>query len=316
MANTTMQKCKRAMARHTLYVMMGLFQVLPFKVVRFLMRILMSIGYYFVASQRKIAFESLQVAFGKEKTKKEREEISRKCFLNTGEGLIESAYCLARIDKIKETPIVFEGRHYLDEALAQNKGVIAVSAHLGNFPLMISFVAQQGYDTYSILRPTRDEKLEKFLFKKRTALGFKTVYAIPPRQSVVDSLKALRGKGLLFILLDQNFGREGAVFVDFFGKKAATATGPVKLAMKTGAPIVPMFMVRDEENKRHKIIVNPPLALAEGNNEQEVIQNTVADITALIEKYIRLYPYQWSWMHRRWKTRPPEENLNIEEQVK
>jgi len=117
----------------------------------------------------------------------------------------------------------------------------------------------------------------------------------------------LRQNELLFIPLDQNFGNGGGVFVDFFGQKAATATGPVVFAMRTKAPIVPMFVIRQKDDT-HKIMIEPPLKLEELTDDKEMIQRNTAKITQVIERYIRQYPQEWSWMHRRWKSRPGVNN--------
>lgn len=103
--------------------------------------------------------------------------------------------------------------------------------------------------------------------------------------------------------IDQNFGSGGGVYVNFFGQKAATATGPAVFAMRTGAVILPMFIIRQSDDT-HKIIVEPPLPIAQKNDEKEAIAVTMAKITDLIEQYIRRYPHEWAWMHRRWKSRP------------
>ena len=101
----------------------------------------------------------------------------------------------------------------------------------------------------------------------------------------------------------QPFGSSGGVFVDFFGQKAATATGPVVFAMRTKAPIVPMFVVRQKDDT-HKIIIEPPLKLEEPADDKTMIQRNTEKITQVIERYIRKYPQEWGWMHRRWKSQP------------
>ena len=118
-----------------------------------------------------------------------------------------------------------------------------------------------------------------------------------------QSIKVLRNNELLFIPLDQNAGSAGSVFVDFFGQKAATAVGPVIFARRTGAPILPMFIVR-RDNDMHKIIVDAPIRMEEKENDEITIQHNISRITKVIEKYVRQYPHEWGWMHRRWKTRP------------
>jgi len=193
------------------------------------------------------------------------------------------------------------GQENLDDAFKQKKGVIAVTAHFGNFPLMMLYFAERGYDVYCIMRHTRDPEFDKYLYKRREEKGLKSIYTQPRRESVVKSLKALRNNALLFIPVDQNFGASGGVYVDFFGKKAATAPGPAVFSERTGAPIVPMFIIRDG-NDKHKIIIEKPLELEIKDGDQKTTQYNMARITAIVEKYIRKYPHEWAWMHRRWKT--------------
>ena len=199
--------------------------------------------------------------------------------------------------------VSFEGKPFLDDAFKEQKGVIVVSAHFGNFPLMLLRCVQEGYKTHAIIRPARDEAIEKYFLKQRQKFGLNTIYSHPRRECVEASLKVLRNNELLFIPLDQNFGSKGGVFVDFFGQKAATATGPVVFALRTKSPIVPMFIVRGKDDT-YKIIIEPPLQLDEKDNDQETILANTAKITSTIERYVRKYPQEWGWMHRRWKSRP------------
>ena len=293
---------QRATARYGLYSSAWLFERLPYGVVKFITGILLSIGFRCTIRQRRIAEESINIAFGDGKSPEEKRTIIKKCFENFGRGMTEMLYYLAHPEAVDDK-IIIEGKERLDAAVAKGKGVVAVTAHFGNFALMMLALARQGYAVSSIIRPARDEKLSEYLHKKRMDVGLGTVFAIPRKECVSNSLKELRDGKLLFIPIDQNFGSGGGVYVDFFGQKAATATGPAVFAMRTGAAIVPMFILR-QENDRHKIVIEPPIALEERADEKEVIAATMAKITNLIEKYIRRYPHEWAWMHRRWKSRP------------
>ena len=268
------------------------------------MHFLMAIAFRLIIKQRAIAKESLLIAFGKEKDLTEINRIVKNCFENIGEGMIEMLYFLNHPDKVFGQVIV-EGKEHLESALKEGKGAIAVTAHFGNFPLMMLYCALSGYKTNAIIRPTRDEVLEEYLLERRTQVGLKTVYAVPRKECVANSLKVLRNNELLFIPLDQNFGSSGGVFVDFFGQKAATATGPIIFSLRTKAPILPMFIIGENGN-RHKIIIEPPLVLEQSANEEEMILINTAKITKMIEQYIRKYPQEWGWMHRRWKSRPDQ----------
>lgn len=295
---------KRVTARYGLWAAAWLLERLPYTAVRCFARFLVGVGFRFTIRQRRIAEESLRIAFGCEKSQKEIHQITRRCFANLGRGMVEMLYFMAHPD-LADRKVFFEGKEHLDNALARGRGVIAVTAHFGNFPLMMLYCARQGYKVSAIIRPARDEDLEKYLFRRRRECGVATVYAVPRRECVTSALRALADQHVLFIPLDQNFGSQGGVFVDFFGQKAATATGPVVFARRSKAPIVPMFIVRQKDDA-HKIIVEPPLELAEGGDENETVLINTARITQLIEQYIRRYPHEWGWMHRRWKSRPVE----------
>lgn len=293
---------QRFLARCGLFASAWLLERLPYAAVRGFAHFLVGIGFHLTIRQRRIAEESLRIAFGNEKSPEEIHQITRQCFANLGLGMVEMLYFMAHPDGT-DRKVFFEGKGHLDQALAPGRGVIAVTAHFGNFPLMMLCCARQGYKTSAIIRPARDEKLEQYLFRRRRECGLATVYAVPRRECVTTALKALADNHVLFIPLDQNFGSGGGVFVDFFGQKAATATGPVVFARRAKAPIVPMFIVRQKDDT-HKIIVEPPLELTQGQDENETVLINTARITQLIEQYIRRYPYEWGWMHRRWKSRP------------
>lgn len=304
--NKYVKTFQRAMARQGLYFFSWLLKYLPYWLVRCLAIVAISIGYQFTIRHRRIAAESLAIAFGKDKTPEELTAITKKCFRNFGLAMIEMSYYLANPEKVTQS-VYIEGKEHLDQALKKGNGVIAVTAHFGNFPLMMFFCALRGYKVNSIIRPARDEKIEEYLLQKRTDAGLNTIYAIPRQQCVSQSLEALRKNEVLFVPLDQNAGSAGSVFVDFFGQKAATATGPVILSKRTGAPIILMFIIR-QENGMHKIIVEPELTIADNEDNEQMLQNNICKITQIIEQYVRRYPHEWGWMHRRWKSRPTAHN--------
>jgi len=258
-------------------------------------------GYFIARKQRKIALESLSIAFGNEKTPEERERIARDCFVFMAKSGVEVLFMVDRPHLLKERMSIV-GKENLDAALSKGKGVVLVSAHFGNFPLMLARLGLEGYKTNSIMRPMRDQRVEKIFLRKRDAFKIKTIYSQPRKACVESSLRCLRNNEILFIPMDQNFGT-GGVFVDFFGKKAATATGPVVLALRTKAAIVPCFILRQKDDT-HKIVIEAPLDLATGKDNQDAVYINVQRITSIIESYIRRYPAEWGWIHRRWKSRP------------
>jgi len=152
------------------------------------------------------------------------------------------------------------------------------------------------------MRHMRDNRAEKMFMDARQRFNIKTIYSQPRDVCVNKTLEALRNNELVFIPMDQNFGT-GGVFVDFFERKAATATGPIVLAKRTGASVLPCFIVRQKDD-RHKIIFEPALNLEQGANSRETVVINIQRLTSIIESYIRRYPAEWGWIHRRWKSKP------------
>ncbi len=278
-------------------------KVMPASLLYGFARMIAAIGYCCVGKLRRIALESLSIAFGKEKTPAEIRQIARGCVVYMAKSAVELLYLMDHPALLKKR-VAFEGEQHLKQALSAGKGVILVSAHFGNFPLMLIKFGLEGYTVSGIMRPMRDKRVEDFFLKKRHRLNVKTIYSQPRTTCVNNSIAALRRNELIFIPIDQNFGTAG-VFVDFFGRKAATATGPVVLAQRTKAALLPCFMVRQPDDT-HKIIFEPPIQVEEGSDPQETIRINIQRLTNIIEVYIRRYPLEWGWIHRRWKSQASE----------
>ncbi len=316
MATDAKKRLERTLVRWMYYFFSWLFNILPYPVIKAISGVLMDFGYVVVGHLRKTAMNTLTIAFGKEKSHEELEKICKDCFYNAGRGVIELGAFANRPHLIKET-FSFEGdsRAHLDAALKEGRGVIGISAHFGNFPMMLLYLAQMGYPTNAIIRPSRDEIIEKDFQASRARLGLKTVHSYPREACVSQSLKALRDKELLVVLLDQNTGSKSGVYVEFFGQKAGTATGPIIFAMRTGAPILPIFTLRKDNSDSHTLVIEKHFYLEQKATDEETIQYNVQKLTNIIEGYIRKYPAEWGWMHRRWKSRPkavPTQEVNID----
>jgi KDO2-lipid IV(A) lauroyltransferase len=278
-----------------------IIRIMPGRYLYGFARNIASLGYLIAGKQRKIALESLTIAFGRERPPEEIEQIARDCFTFMAKSGVELLFMMDR-PKLLKSHVEIIGKENLDKALSKGKGAILVSAHFGNFPLMLARLALAGYKTAGIIRPMRDSRAEKMFMAKRTRFNIKTIYSQPRDACVNNTIEALRNNESVFIPLDQNFGT-GGVFVDFFGRKAATATGPIILAQRTKAAILPCFIIRQKDD-RHKIIFEPALNLEKGKDAKETVILNTQKITNIIESYIRKYPAEWGWIHRRWKTKP------------
>jgi len=297
----TGKKFKRGLARGALGCSSLIIKMLPEKAMYGFGDWLSKTGYVFAVRQRRIALESLSMAFGQERSREQIVALAKATFQEMGKGMVELIYFMEHPELVKKK-VRIEGKEFLLEAFKEGKGVIGVSAHFGSFPLMLLRLIQEGIKTSAIIRFARDEKIERYFQSKRQQLGLNTIYSTPRKTCVDNSIRVLRNNEFLFIPLDQNFGSAG-VFVDFFGRQAATATGPIIFALRTGAPILPMFIVRQKDDT-HRIIIEPAIHIEEKEDNEATIQHNIARITKIIESYIREYPQEWGWIHRRWKSRP------------
>ena len=293
------KKIGQTIGRYLLFLISAIIKRLPYAVFRAFSIVFLFIGHCFLTHKRKLAMHNLRMAFGKEKSEAELRKIFNDCFNIVSRGMIDLIYFLDRPRQVAEK-VSITGKEHLDRALEGKKGVIILSAHFGIFILMYVRMVLEGYPTNVIMRRTHDAEFEEYISNYRRELGIKNVYAFPQKQCIQQSLKVLRNNELLFILLDQHYGSEGGIVVDFFGRAASTAAGPVVFSNRTGAPILPMFI--QSHGDSHEITIGPPIELIkEGEDRQRLVAN-VQLLTKVIEDQIRQYPHQWGgWMHQRWK---------------
>jgi KDO2-lipid IV(A) lauroyltransferase len=276
--------------------------VVPLKVNLFLGKILGALAYLVLSRHRKIALHSLSIAFPGYSLSK-RKRIAKQFFVFIAEGGFELIYYLNNVGKIHK-PVKIDGKDYLDKALAKGRGVILVTAHYGNFPLMSLRLAAEGYPVNLVARPMRDKYAEAHFHKLRTDAGVKSISVYPRRACVAGIINALAKNEIVVILMDQNFGT-GGVWVKFFDKLAATPTGPIILSLRTKAALVPSYIYRLKE-KEHCLKLCPEKKLVLGKDKNETILINAAEFTKIIEGWIKARPGHWSWVHRRWKSRPPK----------
>ncbi|MDD5005034.1 MAG: lysophospholipid acyltransferase family protein [Candidatus Omnitrophica bacterium] len=273
----------------------------PLRLNYFIGYFLGSIFYLVVPHYRKVASQSLNVAFPY-KTIKERKNIAKSSIKLMVCSVIETIYFLKNQYRLNNVRI--EGRQYLEEALKQNKGVIGFTAHFGNFPLMDLKLAKENYPVSVILRPIRDPRTGEHIYDMCVQGGVKTILSYPREEVVSKTIKALRNNELVIVQMDQNFGT-GGVWVDFFGKLAATPVGPIVFALRTKAVILPIYIIREGMGK-HCIKILEPYNLEKASDTRETVLLNAAKITKIIEGWIKENPEQWFWIHSRWKSRPSD----------
>ncbi len=255
--------------------------------------------FHLLRGWRRVALNNLNLVFGREKAKDEIQWMCRTLFKNMARDMMEVYRCVDFEDRYFKTLVRFEGKEHLDHALKEGKGAIAVSAHLGNFPLMCARLANEGYPLSLVARDPENPKIAKAITSLRDAVGIESIPDEPRMACVSRCFKALKGNRVLMLQIDQNAPVTEA-WVDFFGYLVPTFKGPVLLSIRTGAPILPMF-VRRNQNNFHQITVHPPFTLNITGNAEHDITSNLARLTKIIEVAIRDYPEQWLWIYRRFK---------------
>ncbi len=250
---------------------------------------------------RRVGARNLELAFP-QKTARERRRILRGVFTSLGRLLAEfcrfPSYSPANVSEVA----VYEGFENFESARRRGKGVLFLTAHLGGWEIGSFAHSVYGHPLRVVVRPLDNPLVDRLVSRHRTLFG----NACFDKQDFARGLlAAMRSGETVGILMDTNMTPPQGVFVDFFGIPACTASGLARVALRTDAAVVPAFTIWDGEIGKYRVHFAPPLALIRtGNEEADVITNT-ALFTRVIEEYVRKYPEQWLWVHRRWKTRPP-----------
>jgi KDO2-lipid IV(A) lauroyltransferase len=253
---------------------------------------------------RPIALKNLEIAFP-EKTKAEHLTILRAMYRNWGRMLAEWTHQdeLSRANIEKVATYDGEENWPLAEQMSAGRGLFVLTAHYGNFELMQLAHSIYGYHIAIVHRPLRNPLIDAAVCDARVRFGNRI---IPRKAGARDMLKLLRQNWMIAIALDLDV-RHG-VFVDFFGMPASTSDGVARLAMRTGAPVVPCFMMRQGDSVHHKIEIMPPIEIVQGPDKEDAVRENTQRFMKVIEDMIRKHPDHWNWIHRRWKTRPPGES--------
>ena len=283
-----------------------LFQWVPLKGVVLISKILGFLTFYLYKKYRERVIGNLSLAFGNEKDSKEIRRLAKEIFYHFTLTPLETLYLAANgipFDRFLLN-IRIEGKGHLDAALARGKGVIALGAHLGSFTLLGTRLAIEGYPFNLIVNVGRFRKLWGRLAYYQAIVGQQTIPLKPVSASIKKSLNCLHRNEILYIVADEQ-QRRGGLPVPFFGQVAYTPPGPAIFSLKTGAPILPMFVLRDDELNR-TLVIKSPLQFERTKDEKRDIEQLTYQFTKTIEETVRQYPGQWAWLNRRWKVPPPK----------
>ena len=295
-----MTKLEYYLSVTTVYSIARVTRSLPWKTLQMSGEYLGQFAYLISKKYRRIALDNLRLAFGEDKNEVELISIARETYKNLGKSLCEALgsiqFSPAEIKKL----INIEGKEHLENAYRRGKGIIAFSAHLGNFALLGIRLAAEGYPVNIILQEPEVKEISRIFHINLNHHGVNVIQASPRRKTTAESLKHLRQHEIICILGDQRELHSG-VFVKFFNHPAGTATGPVVLAMRTGAEIVPAFLLRSSSNKLSLVIEHPFKLAFYGKKNEDIYENTQG-LSKIVENYVRSFPEQWFWLHKRWES--------------
>lgn len=259
-------------------------------------RFLGRIWFYVVRIRRDVAFENLKKAFP-EKNEKEIYRIALENYKNYGCGFIEFLilphFNKAQFDKL----VSVEGRENYLKAYEQGKGVFLLTLHLGCWELMSGTCAFLDIPLHIITKKFKAKSLNQIWVDIRVKQGIKL---ISEEKSTFQILRALKDKGAVGFILDQFLGPPVGVKTKFFGIETGTPAALALFAERTGAPVVPVYNVRQPDGKI-KIYFEPAISFVEQGSVTQNISFMTQVYTDKIEEIVRKYPEQWLWIHRRWK---------------
>ena len=258
--------------------------------------------YFLHRKLRRVGMRNLELAFP-EKSRHERRKILRGVFTSLGRQVAEVClfpkYTLQNVSKT----VVYEGFENFERALSRGKGVLFLTGHLGAWELSAFAHSLYGHPLNIVMRPLDNPYLDHLTRRYRTMHGNKAV----DKDFARGLIAAMRSNKTVGVLMDTNMIASQGVFVDFFGIQACTASGMARVALKTDAAVVPGFTIWDPQLQKYRLRFDPAVKLIRSKDrEADVVANT-ALFTKIIEDYVRRYPNQWLWVHRRWKTRPAGE---------
>lgn len=262
-------------------------------------------GYLLPGNLRRTGERNLEIAFP-EMSERDRRRLLRGSFASLGRLLGEfSQLPKATPEKLRRIIEYDEvGLAHLREAEKSKRGIIFLTGHLGVWELHSFGWSALEYPLSFLVRPLDNLRIEEMIEAVRTRFGNR---AIDKQSAARQSLRVLREGGTLGILSDLNTQTREGVFVPFFGKLACTTAGIATLALKTDAVVIPTCAVWDKKRKRYFFHGDPPVELIRTGDHTKDIEVNTARFAAAVEHMVRLYPDQWLWIHKRWKTRPPGE---------
>lgn len=256
-------------------------------------------AFIFPNEEKRRTLRHLRLIYGNDWSEPEIRKCARDVYINLGKNLFDGIFlsCLPK-DKY-EKYVTSDSLDEFRNAYNEGKGLVGIAAHCGCFEMLLHYYAIMGFDCFAIGRKLYDDRLDQLVRKSRSGENIDYMSRDENPRKIVRQLMSGKAFG---VLVDQDTKVEG-VFAKFLGKLAYTPSGPIKIAMKMNIPVFVVTTARMNDNRHHVFISKRLKLIDTGDFEKDLVSN-VEMVNDLISDFIRRYPSQWVWMHRRWKRQP------------
>jgi KDO2-lipid IV(A) lauroyltransferase len=259
------------------------------------------ICYYILGTDRRLTVQNLTFIFGNEWSKKKIRSVARAVFTSQGKNLFDAVHLGAAKADVFDKIVSHDSLYGVAQACGRGKGIVAITAHLGCFEMLLHLFARRGLNCFAIGRAFKNPDVDETVRMMRSGPGIEYIDRSESTRKIVRLLQ--HGK-VMGVLIDQDTNLEG-VFADFLGHPAFTPSSAVRFAMKLGIPIFVSVTARMPGNKHHVYVSDEIIPVNTGDPKADLVAN-IQKINDIISEYIRKHPEQWVWMHERWKTQPVE----------
>lgn len=275
-----------------------LAKIIPLKAAHFIGDLLGDLFFYIIRTRKKVAHRNLHASFEKEKGERELKNILRHNYRHFGRVLMEFARIplLRRETILDQIPV--QNVQYLTELISQKRGLLILSGHFGNWEYMGIALANVSSPVYCVFKEQKNLAVDNIIKQFRMSVG---IHPFKVKGGAAKGiLKALQEKEVVLILNDQDSGRKGEM-IEFLGRPASTSRGPALIAIKHRIPVIMAFGVREKDGFIRVHLEKFP-NINQFPDNKDGVKQFLLQYNKILERYIRQYPEQWFWLHRRWKT--------------
>ncbi len=290
------QRTLQQLAGGLLYMVATLPRRYNWKLAEFLGRVWFLVD----TRHRRIALNNLELALRDELEKRERKNIARRNFVHLSRVVLELPYLRKLTAEEIDGFVTFFGLEHFNAAVQKRRGLLILASHFGNWELMALAFSLRYRPINIVIRPLDNPFLDGLINTIRTRGGNQM---IEKKGSIRKILHLLAAGEPVAMLIDQNLAWYDGVFVPFFKEIACTNKALASLALRTDAPVIPAYNVRQRDGS-YLIVVEPEVELVKSGNKRRDVEENTARFNKVIESYVRRHPEQWFWVHQRWKTRP------------